>query len=385
LEGGLVKNILRFLVFLIALLAVGIIVIGGGWYVLTQGLGGGGTEISRPSEGEEAPPIKDVLIGLYLQYRQGDLDRPASYDDTPMTFVVEPGESAATVAARLEELGLVTDGELFRMFIRYHEIDASLEAGEYVLRPNMTMAEIAETLQHARIEEVTVTIPEGWRAEQVAQILAKENIIDGDEFMALVRGGKFDYSLLQDRPEESSLEGYLFPETYRIPAQAEAEDLIERMLSTLEERFTPEMRQLAVERGMTIYEVMTLASIVEREAMIAEERPLIAGVFWNRLEQGMYLRADPTVQYAKGYDATTGQWWASVTPEDWEGVDSPYSTYLYPGLPPGPICSPGLSAIQAVLEPADTEYLFFLAKGDGSHVFAVTYEEHLQNQELYQR
>jgi UPF0755 protein len=385
LEGGLAKNILRFLVFLIALLAVGVIVIGSGWYVLTQGFGSGDTEVSQPGESGETPAITDILIGLYLQYRQGDLDRPASYDDTPVTFVVEPGENAATIAARLEELGLVSDGELFRMFIRYHEIDANLEAGEYVLRPNMTMAEIAETLQHARIEEVTVTIPEGWRAEQVAQMLAKENVIDGDEFLALVRGGKFDHSLPRDRPEGSSLEGFLFPETYRIPAQAEAEDLIERMLSTLEQRFTPEMRQLAVERGMTIYEVITLASIVEREAVIAEERPLIAGVFLNRLEQDMYLRADPTVQYAKGYDATTGQWWAPVTPEDWEGVDSPYSTYLYPGLPPGPICSPGLSAIQAVLEPAETEYLFFLAKGDGSHAFAITYEEHLQNQELYQK
>ncbi len=381
----MVRNILRFLVFLIALLAVGVIVIGSGWYVLTQGFGSGGTEVSRPGQGGEAPAIKDVLIGLYLQYRQGDLDQPASYDDIPVTFVVEPGESAATIAARLEELGLVTDGELFRMFIRYHEIDANLEAGEYVLRPNMTMAEIAETLQHARIEEVTVTIPEGWRAEQVAQMLAKENIVDGDEFLALVRGGKFDYSVLRDRPEESSLEGFLFPETYRIPAQAEAEDLIERMLSTLEERFTPELRQLAAERGMTIYEVITLASIVEREAVVTEERPLIAGVFLNRLEQGMPLQADPTIQYAKGYHATTGQWWAPVVPEDWQGVDSPYNTYLYPGLPPGPICSPGLSAIQAVLAPADTEYLFFLAKGDGSHVFAVTYEEHLQNQELYQR
>jgi UPF0755 protein len=385
LEGGLVKNILRFLVFLAALLAVGVIVIGSGWYVLTRGLSSGGTEVSRLSESGEAPSIEDVLIGLYLQYRQSDLDRPAGYDDTPVTFVVEPGESAATIAARLEELGLVTEGELFRMFIRYHEIDANLEAGEYVLRPNMTMAEIAETLQHARIEEVTVTVPEGWRAEQVAQMLAQENIVDGDEFLALVRRGKFDYSLLRDRPEESSLEGFLFPETYRIPAQAEPEDLIERMLSTLDERFTPEMRRLAVERGMTIYEVIILASIVEREAVMAEERPIIASVFLNRLEQAMYLRADPTVQYAKGYDATTGQWWAPVTPEDWEAVDSPYSTYLYPDLPPGPICSPGLSAIQAVLEPADTEYLFFLAKGDGSHAFAITYEEHLQNQELYQR
>ncbi len=379
----MVKNILRVLVFLIALLAVGVIVIGSGWYVLTQGLGGD-TEISRSSEGGEAPSVKDIFIGLYLKYRQGDLDRPASDDDTPVTFVIEPGESATAIATRLEELGLVTDGELFRMFIRYHKIDANLEAGEYVLRPNMTMAEIAETLQHARLEEVTVTIPEGWRAEQIAQMLTRENVIDGDEFLALVRKGKFDYGLLRDRPEGSSLEGFLFPETYRIPAQAKAGDLIERMLSTLDERFTPEMRRLAAEQGMTIYEVLTLASIVEREAVIAEERPLIASVFLNRLKQGMNLQADPTIQYAKGYDATTGQWWAPVTPEDWERVNSPYNTYLYPGLPPGPICSPGLSAIQAVLEPAATEYLFFLAKGDGSHAFATTYEEHLQNQELYQ-
>ena len=379
----MVRKILRVLVFLMALAAVGIIVIGGGWYVLTQGLGSGGTGGSRSGEGE-APSIKDIFIGLYLQYRQGDLVRPASDDDTPVTFVVEPGESATVIAARLEELGLVTDGELFRLFMRYHKIDADLEAGEYVLRPNMTMAEIAETLQHARIEEVTVTIPEGWRAEQIAQMLTRENIVDGNEFLALVRRGQFDYSLLHDRPEGSSLEGFLFPETYRIPAQAKAEDLIERMLSTLDERFTPEMRRLAAERGMTIYEVLTLASIVEREAVMAEERPLIASVFLNRLEQGMNLQADPTVQYAKGYDATTGQWWAPVTPEDWERVDSPYNTYLYPGLPPGPICSPGLSAIQAVLDPADTEYLFFLAKGDGSHAFATTYEEHLQNQDLYQ-
>ncbi len=381
----MVKNILRFLVFLSALVAVGVIIIGSGWFVLSRGFSSDSTGVSRPIEEEESPSMKDIFIGLYLQYRQNDLEQPASYDDTPVTFVIEPGESAATIAARLEELGLVTDGELFRMFIRYHQIDAKLEAGEYELRPNMTMAEIAETLQHARIEEVAVTIPEGWRAEQIAQMLDKENIIDGDEFMALVRGGKFDYSLLQDRPAESSLEGFLFPETYRVPAQAEARDLIERMLSTLDERFTPEMRQLAAERGMTIYEVITLASIVEREAVLAEEQPIIADVFLNRLEQDMYLRADPTVQYAKGYDATTGQWWAPVSVEEWEAVDSPYNTYLYPGLPPGPICSPGLSAIRAVLEPADTEYLFFLAKGDGSHAFATTYEEHLQNQELYQK
>jgi UPF0755 protein len=158
------------------------------------------------------------------------------------------------------------------------------------------------------------------------------------------------------------------------------------MLTNFEQRFTADMRQMAVEREMTIYEVVTLASIVEREAVVAEERPVIAGVFLNRLAEGMTLDACPTVQYALGYQEDTGQWWKTpLTLEELDRVNSPFNTYLHQGLPPGPICNPGLASMLVVLESVETDYLYFLAKGDGSHAFARTFEEHLQNQQKYQQ
>jgi UPF0755 protein len=206
-------------------------------------------------------------------------------------------------------------------------------------------------------------------------------------FLALVRSGSDGYDFLANRPAEAptSLEGFLFPETYRIPKDYDAAQILDLLLGTFGERFTPEMVQAAAQKGMSVYQVVTLASIVEREAVVAEERSIIADVYLNRLEQGMYLQSDPTVQYALGYQEESGQWWKiPMSLEVDMQVDSPYNTYLYGGLPPGPICSPGLASIQAVLEPADTAYLFFFSKFDGSHAFAETYEEHLQNQELYQ-
>jgi len=249
----------------------------------------------------------------------------------------------------------------------------------------MPMGEIIEALQHGRLEEIAVTIPEGWRAEQIAEVLAEEVGVDGEAFLDLVQGRHFDYEFLQDWPPEATLEGFLFPDTYNLPVQPTALDIIERMLANFDQRFTAEMRQAAMEQEMTIYQVVTLASIVEREAVVAEERPIIAGVFLNRLEEGMNLDSCPTVQYALGYQEDAAQWWKTpVTLAEFAQVNSPYNTYLHRGLPPGPICSPGLASIQAVLEPVETDYLYFLAKGDGSHAFATTFGEHLQNQQKYQ-
>jgi UPF0755 protein len=183
-------------------------------------------------------------------------------------------------------------------------------------------------------------------------------------------------------PAGVSLEGFLFPDTYQLRPDATASDLVGRMLITFDERVTPEMRQQAAAQGFTLYEVLTLASIVEREAAVIEERPQIASVYLNRLSIDMMLQADPTVQYAQGYDPTTGEWWnRGLTQADYTSVDSPYNTYLYAGLPPGPIANPSLSSIQAVLNPADTPYIFFRAACDGSgrHNFAITFEEHLAN------
>jgi len=333
--------------------------------------------------GQEA--LDDLLLRAYLAFHQEEISQPASDDPTPVVFIVEPGETAGDIALRLEQLGLINDAELFRLLARYHKADSRLEAGRYELRANMTMGEIIEALQHGRLEEIEVTIPEGWRAEQIAEML-EEVGVDGEEFLALVREGSFDYEFLRDRPPGATLEGFLFPDTYYLPVQPIALDIIERMLANFDQRFTAEMRQMAAEQEMTIYQVVTLASIVEREAVVAEERPIIAGVFLNRLAKGMTLDADPTVQYALGYQEDTGQWWKRpLALEEIERVGSPYNTYLHRGLPPGPICNPGLASIQAVLEPAETDYLYFVAKGDGSHVFARTLEEHNRNRAKYQR
>ncbi len=384
----ILSNSLRLAFFLLALVALVMICGGVGWYILDQGIGVSGGESGGLPFKISGSSLEETAIGIYLNFRRADIEQPLSEAEVPMTFSIEPGETAVTIASRLEEMGLITDADLFRLYIRYHGIDAHLEAGDYELSPNMTMKEIAERLQHSRLEEVTVTIPEGWRAEQMAELLTEKNILDGDELIALVKeGGDFDYGFLSlAGGSVPSLEGFLFPETYRLPAKASARDLIERMLKTFDQRFTAEMRQTAASKGMTIYEVVTLASIVEREAVVPDERPRIASVYLNRLTAGMLLNADPTVQYALGYRADTDQWWKTpVSLEEYSQVDSPYNTYLYRGLPPGPICSPGLASIQAVLEPAQTEYYYFVARGDGSHIFAKTAEEHERNVAEYQR
>jgi len=378
------KYILRFLVFLLAITALVAVLAGGGLYLWSKTQQGGEQEGDWLANADLSPSsIERMAIGLYLRYRQDDIDHPASDNDTPVPFTIERGETAVTVAAHLTEEGILTDPELFRLYIRYHGVDARLEAGDFELRRNMTMEEIAEALQQARMEEVTVTILPGWRAEETAEMLERENIMSGDAFLALVRQGTFAYAVLADRPEGSSLEGYLFPETYRLPAQATALDLVERTLKTFDQRFTSEMHQEIRQRGMTIYKAVTLASITQREGVVAEELPIIAAVYLNRMEQGMYLQADPTFQYARGYDAASGRWWAPFDVEDVKLVQSPYNTFLNPGLPPGPICSPSQAALEAVVFPADTSYLFFYAKGDGTHAFAATYEEHLANQARY--
>jgi UPF0755 protein len=380
------RFIFRLIVFLIALAAIAVIVGGSVWYFRTQGQGGTTIALSDMPGGREPQGVEDWMMNLYLQSRADEINTPPGDDPTTITFIVEVGETAASIGTRLEELGLISDATLFRRFLQYHGLDASLEAGEYQLRRNMTMREVAEALQHSRLQEVIITIPEGWRAEQIADLVTTENIMDGSIFLAAVRQGvAIEHPLLADRPAGVGFEGYLFPDTYRLPAQATPEDLLTRMLDNMQGRLPLGWEGMASAQGFTFYEVLTVASIVEREAVVPEERPTIASVYLNRLSQGMYLQADPTVQYAMGYQPETGQWWKTpVTLEEYQNVNSPYNTYLNPDLPPGPICSPGADSIVAVLQPAQTSYLFFVARGDGSHVFTETYEEHQLNIQLYQ-
>ena len=362
------RFILRLLVFVGVLLVVGT----AAWTVYDRVLGLRGSDLS------------DLDSAARKAYLNTHSSQPAGDDNSSVSFQVEPGETGSEVAARLYEQGLILDPRLFRYYVI--EEGLTIEVGEYSVDRTMTPFEIAEAMQFGRANEVTLTLPEGRRLEEVAD-LATEVGIDRARFIALAAsppsitqttdGPVFEF--LEELPVGATLEGYLFPDTYHLPQDADASDLIGRMLSTFDVRVTPEMRAQAVAQGLTLHDAIILASIVEREAVLADERATIASVYRNRLANGIKLDADPTVQYPLGQP---GDWWPQITLDDYVSVDSPWNTYLSPGLPPSPIANPGLDSIKAVLAPEDTQFIFFMRDckaNDGSHLFAITEEEHLAN------
>ena len=339
----------------------------------------------------------DTVQSAYLQANQARLDQPASAENQPRPFVVQPGQTARGIAENLAGAGLITDARLFEAYVRVNGLADKLQAGSFTLSPSMTIPAIADVLQRARAPEIAVRVGEGWRLEQIAAYLSRNTPLDGAEYRRRAAAGDLSgldtgkYSFLDLRPAGASLEGFLYPDTYRLPAEgATVLDLLGRQLDAFEGNVMPAWRdaQAAGSTKLTLHQVLTLASIVEREAVVDDERPVIAGVYLNRLARGMKLQADPTVQYAMGYQPDTDRWWKSpVSLDEYAQVLSPYNTYLHTGLPPGPIANPRLGSIRAVLEPAKHEYLYFVAEpgGTGRHAFARTYEEHVKNVQRYQQ
>lgn len=321
----------------------------------------------------------ELLLSFYLLLNEERITTPAepgSREQVP--FTVQPGETAAQVAARLEAQGLIADAELFRALARYSRQERSIQAGDYLLSPGMNMEEILAVLAEGRIRVQRITVREGLRAEEVAALLEGEGLAKADAFLSLVTQPAGQYPEIGDPP---GLEGYLFPDTYTVPPDVEARDLVDLMVANFDRRVTPELREGFARQGLSLHQAVTLASIVEREAQVPQERKVIASVFLNRLRVGMKLDADPTVQYALGGAEGRG-WWPELSHQDL-AVPSAYNTYLNPGLPPRPIASPGLGSLEAVAFPEETEFYYFVARGDGSHDFSVTLEEHLRKVEQY--
>lgn len=321
-------------------------------------------------------PFQRTYLSLQLLIHQDALTLPADPGAQPVQFLVKEGETANSVATRLHDLGLIRDRETFRAYLIYSGRDTRIRSGTYTLSAAMNALEIAGKLQDPLSQEVTFNILAGWRAEEIAASLATSGLnVDAASFLDVVHQGKGGEQPL------NSYEGFLFPGTYRFLRDVTAEEMVQAFYYEFERAVTDDLRNAYTQRGLSLVEAVTLASIVQREAVITEEQPLIASVFYNRLRQNMKLDSDPTVQYALGYGEAWGTWWKVPLTLDDLAVDSPYNTYLYPGLPPGPICNPGLSALQAVAYPAETPYFYFRAACDGSgrHQFARTYEEHLQN------
>lgn len=322
----------------------------------------------RPARSGPRRFLGALLLGAVLAAGAcaGDDGRP------PATVEVEVPEGAGTmeVARRLEGAGLVRWPRLFTAYVALRGAEGDLKAGRYGFPDDVGWGRLVTALERGEVQTVAVTVPEGFTLRSIAPRLATVTDVPSDSVLALARDSGLVASLGVPGP---TLEGYLFPDTYRFADGVSPRVALRAMVRRYREFWTPERRALADSLGLSEREVVTLASIVEAEARVAEERPVIAGVYLNRLETGMRLQADPTVQYVLGARK------ARLLYRDIDSVaDDPYNTYTHAGLPPGPIGSPGEASLQAVLQPADVPYLFFVARPDGSHVFTRTQEEHVE-------
>lgn len=315
----------------------------------------------------------------------------------PVTVEITEEDDGGSVAEKLTDAEVIRYGFYFEQRLRFG--GGELKPGVYNLRVGMSVPEIIDRVTvpseepsgeeeaaaqgNTGQQSFSVTFIEGQRIEQNAPVVEEAGLQNGSaDYLAAAQDvDRFrgSYSFLETVPEGASLEGFLFPSTYNIGEGAGAADVIHLQLSTFESTFTPEMREQADTLGLSIYEVVILASIVEREAQIPEERPIIAQVYLNRIAEGMVLNADPTLQYVVG---TPEDWWPVLNTALLEQASgSPYNTYEVEGLPPTPVANPGFASIQAVLEPSGDSFLYFVTTGDGSgaHVFANTLEEHNAN------
>ena len=326
--------------------------------------------------------VQRLRLSAVLLLNRDNLTEPSDALGVEQSFEITLGESPASIASRLEEARLIPDAGAFTDYLVYRGLDTTLQAGNYTLSPQSTPLDIADALQDATPKEVTLTILDGWRLEEIAATLPTSGLeFSPETFLSATSTGPQGYPFLGKQPEDKSLEGFLFPGSYRLPRQSTVDQVIAVLLEAFQEQLTPDLLAGFERQGLNIYEAVVLASIVERETVVDDEMPLIASVFLNRLAAGMPLEADSTAQYGLGYQEKTRTWWKNPLSLDDLQVDSPYNTYRYGGLPPGPISNPGLNALRAVAFPAQADYYYFRAACDGSgeHRFAETFEEPLKN------
>lgn len=319
-----------------------------------------------------------LIYAIRLVLYETDLTVPVDSFGAAQAFKINMGESVNAIANRLEEQGLIRNAEAFRLYMIYAGLDTTVQAGDYQISPAYSAMEIARALQDATPLEVPFNVLAGWRMEEVAAALPTSGLnVRPEEFLRAARQLDPDY-LPPAFADVSQLEGFIFPGTYQFARTISADEMIAAFFQRFDESVTAEMRAGFERQGLSLYEAVIMASIVQREAVLIEEAPLIASVFLNRHRIGMRLDSDPTVQYAVGYQRDQGTWWKNPLTWDDLAIESPYNTYRQAGFPPGPICSPGAAALEAVAFPAQSPYFFFRARCDnsGRHNFAVTYAEH---------
>ncbi len=308
-----------------------------------------------------------VLVGTAIGWT---MTQPASSSDELHLITIKPGTPTKVIAEELASQGLIKNTLVFRAAARLEGVENKLQAGEYAISANMPVRQMLAIISQGQTAYQQFTIPEGYTVDQIALLLAEKKLADPEKFKSIAKTfAPFDY-MTANPDSRYRVEGFIFPDTYRVAKGVTEEELLTMMVKQFDTKLTPDLRLRASELGLSLRDVVILASLVEKEAQISEDRPVIAGVFANRLKLAMPLQSCATIQYILGYPKP------ELTIQDTQ-IISPYNTYQIMGLPPGPISNPGSAAVKAVLFADKTDYLYFVADKQGKHHFSKTYEEHL--------
>jgi UPF0755 protein len=311
-----------------------------------------------------------LLVGVGFSYFDSQ-SLPVDINSKQTRIIkVSPGMTSSDIGTLLASQGLIRDRNVFLIAAKMQGLDKALQAGEYAMSPSMNLNRVIEVMAKGQTAYQEFTVPEGYTIDQIAALLAEKGLADKEKFLSLAkRMAPADYGV--DRAGvKYRMEGFLFPDTYRVSRGASEEDIMAIMVNQFRRQFSPDLQDKAKISGLSVYDLMILASLVEREAQLAHERPMVARVFLNRIKIGMPLQSCATIQYILGYPKE------ELTIADTQ-LPSPYNTYIHPGLPPGPVASPGLPSIKAVLAPADGDWLYFVVDGKtGGHRFSKTLAEH---------
>ena len=314
-----------------------------------------------------------MLTGLYLNLKHY-WEKPTKPISSEIIITIPPGQGFRATAQQLNDAGLIRHPFKFRLLARLKGDDKKIQAGEYLLAPAFPPSKILQMMVDGKVYLYKLTVPEGYTLRQIAALIAQEDLGDETEF---VKAAANRVLLIEKNIEADTFEGYLFPDTYHFPRKVSPEKIITTMAQKFWSVFTPEWKERCRKLGFSIHEVVTLASIIEKETGTPEERPVISSVFHNRLKKRMRLESGPTVIYrVKGFKG-------NLTRKHLDAQD-PYNTYLNRGLPPGPIASPGTESLKAALYPADTAYLYFVSKNDKTHHFSANLGDHNRAVRKYQ-
>lgn len=306
-----------------------------------------------------------AMITMYL--------KPNSVAGTPqdVVFTVDKDQTGAEIGDMLYEKGIISSPTTFRLALRLTGSMDKLQQGYYQIPQNASLRQVIALLQKGKLQEIKVIIPEGYTIQQIADELEKDGLGPKEAFLEKAKTYVPYQYMYGPAKVDYRVEGFLFPSTYEIPVGSTPEEILKRMAGEMNKQLTPEIRAQIEAKHMTIFEFITLASLVEKEALFDEERPIIAAVFLKRLQIGMPLQSCASIQYILGYPKP------HISIEDTK-LPSPYNTYMHVGLPPGPIANPGMKSMEAVLNASSTDYLFFVADKEGHHHFTKTYEEHMK-------